>query len=138
MSAGPSTSSSGATPGADQAVRLIGHVLSALLAVGNVVAGVAALAAGLSTVLALTLLVSGTLMVVLAWYSYRRARAAWAFLVSMTAVFGVFFLFGAPRISGALSLGLNTVFFIPALFAVATIALILLRGDYVERDTEPV
>lgn len=135
MSAGPSTPSTGAAP--DQAVRLIGHVLSVLLALCNLAAGVAALATGLSVVLAATLLLSGILMPLLAWFSYRRARGAWAFLVSMTGVFAVLFLFGAPRIAHTLSIGLKTAFFIPALFAVATIALILLRGDYLDRDTEP-
>jgi hypothetical protein len=132
MSAGPlsrPTPSSAATT-----LRVIGHMLPAVLSVGNLVAGVASLAGGLPFVLTVTLLVSGILIPVLAWFSYRRSRAAWAFLVAMTGVFAVLSLFGGPRIAATLSTSLQAVLIIPVLFAAATVVLIQLRDDYVERD----
>jgi len=74
-------------------------------------------------------------MPVLAWHSYQRQRAPWAFLVAICAVFAVTDLFGAPRIGQTLSIGLWSTMIIPGLYAVAAVALIQLRGQYVERDT---
>jgi hypothetical protein len=123
--------------GADATLRVIGHVFPAVLSIGNLAAGVASLVGGLPLVLAVTLLMSGVLIPVLAWFSYQRSRAAWAFLVAMAGVFAVLTLFGAPRIAATLSASIPTVMIIPGLFAAATVALINLRGDYVERDIEP-
>lgn len=110
------------------------HVLAVLLGLGGIFAGVASLVTGLPAVLGVTQLVAGTLMPVLAWFSYRGKRAPWAFLVAMCGVFAVTDMFGAPKIGHMLSVNLWTALVIPGLYAVAAVALIQLRGSYGERD----
>jgi hypothetical protein len=114
--------------------RLVGHALPVLLGAVHLVAGIAAFAHSLPGALTATLLVSGVLMPVLAWHSYRRSRAAWAFLVSMCAVFAVVEMFGSPKMRGALDVSLWITMILPGLNAVAAAALIALRGEYVDRD----
>jgi hypothetical protein len=114
--------------------RIVGHALPVLLGAVNLVAGIAAFAHELSGALTATLLVSGVLMPLLAWHSYRRSRAAWAFLVAMCAVFAVVELFGAPKVRGALDISLWITMILPGLNAVAAGALIALRGEYLESD----
>lgn len=111
----------------------VGHGLAALLGLFNVVAGIVALMHGLSGALIATLLVSGALMPVLAWYSYHRARGAWSVLVAICGVLSIVGLFGAPKIRAILDVSLWTTMILPGLFAVACIALALLRDRYVER-----
>ena len=115
--------------------RIGAHLLVAILGLGSIVAGVGSVIAGLPAVLGVVQLVAGVLMPVLAWHSYQRQRAPWAFLVAICAVFAVTDLFGAPRIGQTLSIGLWSTMIIPGLYAVAAVALIQLRGQYVERDT---
>src|SRR4029079_1959903 len=81
--------------------RVIGHPLPVLLGACNLVAGVAAFSRELFVV-GITLLVSGVLMPVLAWYSHRRSRPAWAFLIAICGVFAVVEFFGASKIRDAL------------------------------------
>jgi hypothetical protein len=115
--------------------RIGAHLIAIVLGVGTLAAGVGSLIAGLPGVLGVTQLVAGILMPVLAWYSYKRQRGPWAFLVAICVVFAVTDLFGAPRIGQTLSLNLWTTMIIPGLYAVAAAALIQLRGQYSERDT---
>jgi uncharacterized membrane protein YfcA len=123
-----------ASQGSSPEVRGGAHVLCTLLGLGNVVAGVASIAKSMPPVLATTLLLAGVLMPVLSWYSHRRRRAAWAFLVSICGVFAVTYLFCAPRLAHAMSINLELALIVPTLYAVAASALISLRGDYLERD----
>jgi hypothetical protein len=113
--------------------RLIGHVIPVLLGAVDLIAGIAAFAHELPAVLGMTLLVCGLVMPVLAWHSYRGSRAAWAFLVAICGVFAVVLLFGAPKVRGALDIGLWITMILPGLNAVAAAALVSLRGEYVER-----
>lgn len=114
--------------------RVVGHLLPTLLGAVNVVGGFWAISRGLPSVLGITLLVSGSLMVVLSWHSYRHSRPAWAFLVAICGVLAVVEFFGAPKIRGGLDIGLWTAMILPGLNAVATAVLVSLRGEYVERD----
>ena len=114
--------------------RIGAHLLPILLGLTNLVGGVWSLTAGLPMVLGVVQLIAGFLMPVLAWFSYRRLRAPWAFLVAMCGVFAVVDMFGAPKIGHVLAVNLWTAMTIPGLYAVACVALIQLRGGYAERD----
>lgn len=110
----------------------IGHLLAAVLGAVNLVFGVVAFTHSQPSALTATLLVSGCVVPALAYLSYRRSRAAWAFLAALCGVFAVVGLFGAPKISRALDLSLWTTMIFPGLYVVACATLALLRGDYVE------
>ncbi|HMG53742.1 MAG TPA: hypothetical protein VK601_09670 [Kofleriaceae bacterium] len=113
--------------------RLVGHVLAAVLGAVNLAGGIAALVQHGPAALIATLGITGAAMPVLAWLSYHRARAAWAFLVALCGVLAVVGLFGAPKIRGMLDVSLWTTMLLPGLLAVACFTLILLRDDYVDR-----
>jgi hypothetical protein len=113
--------------------RDVSHGLAALLGLFNLVAGWSALRHGLSSALIATLLLTGVLMPVLAVFSRRRSRPAWAFLVALCGVLAVVGLFGAPKIRSAVDVSLWTTMVLPGLLAVACISLALLRDDYIDR-----
>lgn len=115
--------------------RTLGHLIPVLLGAGHLVGAVAAFTHSAPAVVGMTLLVSGILMPVLAWHSYRQSRAAWAFLTAMCAVFAVIEVFGAPKVRGALDLSLWLTMILPGLNAVAVAALVSMRADYIDRDT---
>jgi ABC-type Co2+ transport system permease subunit len=112
--------------------RAIGHLLAAVLGVVNLVFGVLAITHGQPGALTAVLLVTGCLVPALAYFSYRRSRAAWAFLAALCGVFAVVGLFGAPKISRVLDFSLWTMMIFPGLYVVACATLALLRDDYVE------
>jgi hypothetical protein len=112
--------------------RWIGHVLAAVLGAVNLVFGLFAISHGQPGALSATLLVSGLVVPTLAHLSFRRSRAAWAFLVALCGVFAVVGLFGAPKISKALDVSLWTTMILPGLYVVACVTLALLREDYVD------
>jgi hypothetical protein len=117
--------------------RVIGHLLPVVLGAAHLVAAVGAFSRGLPGVLGVTLLISGVLLPVLSWRSYaQRSRAAWSFLLALSAVFAVVGLFGAPKMRGALDVGLWTTMILPGLHGVAAFVLRSLRGEY--GDHEPV
>jgi hypothetical protein len=120
---------------ASLARRAIGHLLAAVLGIGNLVFGVLAITHSQPGALTATLLVSGCVVPTLAYLSYRRSRAAWAFLAALCGVLAVVGLFGAPKISRALDLSLWTTMIFPGLYVVACATLALLRDDYVEPAT---
>jgi hypothetical protein len=109
--------------------RAVGHLLAVLLGACHLVAGVAAFLQDLRVV-GTTLLVSGVLMPVLAWHSHRRSRPAWAFLIAICGVFAVVEFFGVSKIRDALGVGLWTALILPGVSAVATAALVAVRGEY--------
>jgi hypothetical protein len=117
---------------ASLARRAIGHLLAAVLGIGNLVFGVLAITHSQPGALTATLLVSGCVVPTLAYFSYRRSRAAWAFLAALCGVLAVVGLFGAPKISRVLDLSLWTTMIFPGLYVVACTTLALLRDDYVE------
>ena len=116
--------------------RVIGHLIPMVLGAVNLAASYAAFSRDQPAVLGMTLLVSGVLMPVLAALSYRQSRPAWAFLIAICGVFAVVEFFGAPKVRGALDVGLWITMILPGLNAVAVAALVSLRGGYVERDPE--
>lgn len=117
---------------ASLARRGAGHLLAGALGIVNLVFGFLSLTHGQPGALIATLLVTGVVVPVLAYHSYRRSRAAWAFLVALCGVFAVVGLFGAPRISRILDASLWTMMIFPGLYVVACTTLTLLRDDYVE------
>lgn len=117
--------------------RGTGHLLPALLGLGHLAGAVAAYVGNAPGVLPVVLFVSGVLMPVLAVYSYRGSRAAWAFLISMCGVFAVVGLFGAPKIKAGLDVGLWTAMILPGLYVVAATSLALLRDEYLDRGSTP-
>ena len=117
---------------ASLARRGIGHLLAGALGIANLVFGFLALTHSQPGALTATLLVTGIVVPTLAYHSYRRSRAAWAFLVALCGVFAVVGLFGAPKISRVLDCSLWTTMIFPGLYVVACTTLALLRDDYVE------
>ncbi|MEO7733924.1 MAG: hypothetical protein ABIY55_23370 [Kofleriaceae bacterium] len=115
------------------APRTIGHLLPVLLGLANFVGAVGAFTHDAPAVVGMTLLVAGILLPLLAHFSYRGSRSAWAFLVAMCGVFALVEFFGAPKVSRAINVGLWTAMILPGLNAVAVAALASLRGTYVER-----
>jgi hypothetical protein len=117
---------------ASLARRGIGHLLAAALGVVNLVFGGVAFLYHQPGALTATLLVTGLVVPTLALLSYRRTRAAWAFLVALCGVLAVVGLFGAPKISRGLEVSLWTTMIFPGLYVVACATLTRLRDDYVE------
>ncbi|MDB4959886.1 MAG: hypothetical protein JWO36_7455 [Myxococcales bacterium] len=114
------------------APRLVGHALAAIVAVCSLVAGVAALNAGLPNVMGMTLLVLGVVVPLLVWQSLLHSRAAWSFLIAIMAVFATVDFFGAPKVRGLLGIGLWTALIVPGLQIVSAIALAMIRSEYRE------
>ncbi|HEX3764288.1 MAG TPA: hypothetical protein VHW23_36590 [Kofleriaceae bacterium] len=121
---------------ASLARRVVGHALAALLGLANLVFGALAASHGQPGALTSTLLITGVVVPALAVQSYRRSRAAWAFLVALCGVFAVVGLFGAPKVRGVLDVSLWTTMIFPGLYLVASATLAQLRDDYL--DTTPV
>jgi hypothetical protein len=118
--------------------RAVGHIIPVLLGGIHLVGGVATFFYETPTALGATLVITGVLMPVLAWLSFRRtgpaARPAWSFLVALCCTFAVVGFFGAPKLRAALDIGLWTAMILPGLNAVAAFALISLRAEYIERE----
>ncbi|HEU4729302.1 MAG TPA: hypothetical protein VFT22_15480 [Kofleriaceae bacterium] len=119
------------------APRAVGHAVPALLGVVNLIGGIAVIRHGLSGALAATLVITGGLMPILAWYSYHRSRAAWGFLGAICGVLALASLFGAPKLRGVLDVSLWTTMILPGLYTVAAGTLYVLRHDYVDRAPVP-
>ena len=110
--------------------RVLGHALAVLLGLVSILGGFTAISHGLPPVVAVVLLTSGVLMPLLAWMSWHRSRAGWAFLIAVVAVCGGVNFFGAPKIRGLLDIGLWTALDLPALQVVTVAALAMLRRQY--------
>lgn len=117
---------------ASLARRGIGHLLAGALGIGNLVFGFLALTHHQPGALIATLLITGVVIPVLAYFSYRRSRAAWAFLVALCTVFAAISVFGAPKISRVLDVSLWTSMILLGLYGVASITLARLSDDYLE------
>jgi len=117
--------------------RIGQHAFVCLLGLGNFVTGIVSLVRDMPGVLVAVLLIAGVLMPVLAWFSYQRSRAAWAFLLTICFVFAVTYTFGAPKIAHGLAIPLGAALIGPALFAFAGVALALLYLDYATADRAP-
>ncbi len=115
---------------AERAPREIGHALATLLGLASLAAAVGAFDKGLPAVMPVTLLVVGLLMPALAYGSWNKSRASWAFLIALVAVFGGVDFFGAPKVRGLLGVGLWTAMILPGVQIVTVVALASLRRDY--------
>lgn len=115
------------------APRALGHGLACLLGVASIVAGCGAIAHDMPPVMGATLLIVGVLMPVLAWRSLLHSRAAWSFLIALTAVFGGVDFFGAPKVRALLGIGLWTALIVPGLQIVTVVALVMLKDEYRDR-----
>ena len=113
-------------------VAMFAHGLAALIGLAAFVAGVMALAKGLTPVLGVTLLVVGGMLPTLAHFSWRFSRAAWSVIISTLCVFAAVTFFGAPKVAAVLHVGLAIAFVIPIVQVVAVIFLADLRPDYRE------
>jgi hypothetical protein len=115
--------------------RFVGHLIPVLLGGLYLVAAVFAIRHGnVTAALPATLLITGGLMPVLSHFSFHhRSRPAWAFLIAICGVFAVVEFFGAPKVRGALDIGLWITMILPGLNGVAVWALASLREQYVDR-----
>lgn len=119
-----------ATYAAGFAPRMIGHGIAVLIGVASLIGGVAGLMSALPNVLGVTLLACGVLLPLLAVYSLKLSRPAWAFLLTTLAVLATVTFFGAPKIRHMLDISLWFALIIPGLQIVAVVALSMVRGEY--------
>jgi len=111
----------------------VGHAIAALFGAFYLIASIPAFVRGAPAVLGVTWLIAGSLLLALAWRSYRkRSRASWAMLVAMCGVLAVAEVFGAPKLARAVDVTLWLAMILPGLKLVAVIALASVRDDYVE------
>jgi hypothetical protein len=109
--------------------RLVAHGVAVVAGVASLVA--VPFAASIGIVLATMLLLVAAAFEILVWLStQRRSRAAWAYLSSLCAVYGVVLFFGAPKLRGLVGVGLWIALIAPGLLWVAAGALRQIRDDY--------
>ena len=111
---------------------LVGHVLGVISGLGALVAGFEAIMHQLPGALAGALVVCGVVMPLLAFYSWRGNRAAWAFLTTMCGVLALCMLFGAPKVRSKVEIDLAIALLIPLVLTVATITLASQHRSYTE------
>lgn len=128
-------------PAAQMAARLPPLGLTTTGGIGAMVAlalGVALIALGfagalmdrpLPAPLVVALLLFGSLQASLAWYAFRRVRAAWAFATSLAGTAAVAFLFSAPKIRDALEVELGIALLPSLVGAAACIMLAMAAPD---------
>jgi hypothetical protein len=112
--------------------RILGHALAGAFGLAAIVAGVAAVTRDMHPVLPGALIVAGVLLAVLVWRSLEKSRAAWSFLIGMTATLAAVLLFGSTKLRNVFDIGLWTALIIPGLLTVTTVALTMVRDDYRE------
>lgn len=113
------------------APKLGGHILAVVLGLAAQVGGIASFKTGMHPTLGITLLVSGVLLEYLTYLSLQKtSRAAWAFLVAITAVLFVCMFFGAPKVRSLLEISIWYALIAPGLLITATVALSAAYKDY--------
>jgi hypothetical protein len=112
------------------APRIVGILLAEGFGIASLYAAYAAIRADMPGALWVTLAVLSFLMPWLGWQSFKKSRAAWAFLTAICWVLAVTMLFGAPKVRAKMDIGLWTAMIIPGLLFVAGVALTRIRGDY--------
>lgn len=113
-----------------------GHLLPLLFALSYLAGGAIALNSGAPSALWSSLFIAGGLVPLLAWFSYfRRSRGAWAFLIAFCGVFFVLEFFGSMKLHNETQISRGLFLIWPALKVVAIVALVELRGQYVEPAT---
>lgn len=110
--------------------RIVGHALGVLLGITTLIGAAGAMTANFHPVLPAALFVFGGGLLVLTYFSTQRVRGAWAFLIALCGTGTLVTLFGATKVRNALGFGLYHAMIVPGLFAVATVALVLIARDY--------
>lgn len=111
-------------------VAIAGHGLAVVIGAASFVAGILALVKGLPGVMGVTMIVVGLLMPVLAHFSWRFSRAAWATMIATLCVFGAVTLFGSPKIATVMHIDLGIALLIPIVQVAAVVLLAQIRGEY--------
>ena len=115
----------------DMAVpRILGHAAAVLFGLAGLLAGYESAAHSLPTVMTAVLLAVGGLLPVLAHFSWRHSRAAWAYLCALLGVFGIVTFFGAPKVRDVLGVSLGVAMVIPVVMFIALAALTMCRTEY--------
>ncbi len=115
---------------ASLAPRIIGHALCVLLGLAALYAGYQSYQHAMPSVMTAVLVVVGVLLPTLAHFSWRHSRAAWAYLIAITTVFGIVTFFGAPKVRNVLDIGFWTAMIVPGLQFVTVTALAMVRTEY--------
>ena len=110
--------------------REVGHVLAVVLGATAIAGSIGAFAKGMTPVLPITLLFTGVLMGYLAYRSWLGERVAWSFLVSLMAVLFVCMFFGAPKVRGAIDVGIWLALIVPGLFLTGMLSLTSISARY--------
>jgi drug/metabolite transporter (DMT)-like permease len=110
--------------------RILGHAVAVLFGLAGLFAGYESAGHHMPGVMTGVLFVAGVLFPVLAHYSWRHSRAAWAYLCALLGVFGIVTFFGAPKVRDVLGISLATAMVIPLLMLVGVVALTVCREDY--------
>ncbi len=116
------------------APRFVGHLIGFKAGIASLAAGFAALGSTIPGVVAATLIITGVVLPVLTWRSWKHSRAAWAFLIAILAVLATVTFFGAPKLRHVLGIGLWYALIIPAFGVVGVIALSMVRSEYREQS----
>lgn len=101
----------------------VGHGIPAALGIAALIAAFFSYQSEIQITLTVALIISGALLPLLSWLSINRSRAAWSFLISLSIVFGIMTLFGAPKIRTLIGVHMAVALVIPGLFALAAVAL---------------
>lgn len=115
---------------ASLAPRLIGHALAVALGGAALFAGYESFDHALPAVMTAVLVAVGLLLPTLAHFSWRHSRAAWAYLIAITTVFGIVTFFGAPKVRNVLDIGFWTAMILPGIQFVTVTALAMVRTEY--------
>jgi drug/metabolite transporter (DMT)-like permease len=112
------------------APRVLGHAIAVLFGIAGLFAGYESSAHHMPGVMTAVLIVVGVLLPLLAHFSWRHSRVAWAYLCALLGVFGIVTFFGAPKVRDVLGISLPLAMVIPLLMLVGVIALTLCRTEY--------
>ena len=110
--------------------RILGHAVAVLFGLAGLFAGYESAGHHMPGVMTGVLFVAGVLLPVLAHYSWRHSRAAWAYLCALLGVFGIVTFFGAPKVRNILGIGFWTAMMLPSIQFVCVAALAMVRGEY--------
>jgi drug/metabolite transporter (DMT)-like permease len=117
-------------PSDTQAPRILGHAVAVLFGLAGLVAGYQSASHNMPAVMTGVLFTVGVLLPVLAHFSWRGSRVAWAYVCALLTVFGIVTFFGAPKVRDVLGVSLGVAMVIPALMVVGVVALAMASRDY--------